>query len=59
MSEIVYTDRETLIAERDQIVEKLGLTVEEYSQKIANDDLEGDEWTYYMEFKGIMWLLGG
>ena len=57
MAPIIEVTREELLARRQQILNRLGLTLEEYLQRGRESAFSGDEWDVRDDMDSIAFLL--
>lgn len=57
MAPVIEVTREALIARRDEILSRLGLTLDEYLRRAEGSELSGDEWDARDDLDAIAFLL--
>ena len=57
MAPVIEVTREDLLARRDAILGRLGLTLEEYLRRAADSELSGEEWDVRDDLDSIAFLL--
>ena len=57
MAPVIEVTREELIARRDEILARLGLTLDEYLRRAAESELSGEEWDVRDDLDSIAFLL--
>ncbi|WP_448720996.1 hypothetical protein [Microbacterium natoriense] len=57
MAPVIEVTRDELIARRDGILSRLGLTLDEYLRRAADSELSGDEWDVRDDLDSIAFLL--
>ncbi len=57
MAPVIEVTREELLARRDAILARLGLTLEEYLRRAGESELSGEEWDVRDDLDSIAFLL--
>lgn len=57
MAPVIEVTRDELIARRDGILNRLGLTLDEYLRRAADSELSGEEWDVRDDLDSIAFLL--
>lgn len=57
MAPVIEVTREHLLARRDAILDRLGLTHQEYLRRAADSELSGEEWDVRDDLDSIAFLL--
>lgn len=57
MAPVIEVTREELLARRDAILARLGITLEEYLRRAAGSELSGEEWDVRDDLDSIAFLL--
>lgn len=58
MAPVVNVTRDQLIAQRDEILARLGLSMDEYVRRAEASELSGEEWEARDDLESIAFLLG-
>ena len=57
MAPVIEVTREELVARRDGILGRLGVTLDEYLRRARNSELSGEEWDVRDDLDTIAFLL--
>lgn len=57
MAPVIEVTREALLARRDEILARLGLTLDEYMRRARESELSGEEWDVRDDLDSIAFLL--
>lgn len=58
MTTTEFPTREEVKAQRDQILDSLGVTADELAERAAAGELVGEEWLAWAEVRELGYLLG-
>ena len=58
MAPLTTVTPEALIAQRQQILDRLGISLDEYLERAEKSELSGEEWEVREDLDGIAFLLG-
>jgi hypothetical protein len=58
LAPVIDVTRDKLLKRREELLEHLGMTLDEFSELASTRTLSGDEWEAMEELDGIAFLLG-